>query len=95
MAKLDPLAFLLQDGSIPKFNREINDNVICYEPLNQFLDSLSHKDPGLKKLEIGAGTGARTDHILEWTRRRGRAHPGLYSVCLNQYFSSLSRVGSY
>lgn len=63
--KLDPLAFMFQDDSIPEFYREINDSFICYEPLDQFLDALSHKDSGLKILEIGAGTGATTDHILD------------------------------
>ncbi|KAL8846747.1 MAG: hypothetical protein Q9221_008190 [Calogaya cf. arnoldii] len=60
----DPLAFMFEDGSIPEFYREINQNVICYEPLERYLGLISHKNPGLKVLEIGAGTGATTDLIL-------------------------------
>ncbi|KAL8902861.1 MAG: hypothetical protein Q9207_004326 [Kuettlingeria erythrocarpa] len=62
--KTDPLAFMFEDDSIPEFYREVNEKVICYEPLERYLDLVSHKNPGLKVLEIGAGTGATTDFIL-------------------------------
>ncbi|KAL8971948.1 MAG: hypothetical protein Q9183_000811 [Haloplaca sp. 2 TL-2023] len=62
--EIDPLAFMFEDDSIPDFYREVNLNVICYEPLERYLELVSHKDPGVKILEIGAGTGATTDFIL-------------------------------
>ncbi|KAL8860211.1 MAG: hypothetical protein Q9178_003475 [Gyalolechia marmorata] len=62
--KTDTLAFMFEDDSIPEFYREVNQKVICYEPLERYLDLVSHKNPGLKVLEIGAGTGATTDFIL-------------------------------
>lgn len=60
----DPLTFMFEDDSIPEFYREVNMNVICYEPLERYLELVSHKNPGLKILEVGAGTGATTDFIL-------------------------------
>ena len=63
--QLDPLSFLFQGDLVLEFYRGINANVICYEPLNRYLDAMSHKNPALKVLEIGAGTGATTDFILE------------------------------
>lgn len=63
--ELDPLAFMFQDGWVPEFYREINKNVVCYEPFNEYIDLMSHKNPGLKVLEVGAGTGATTDFMLD------------------------------
>ena len=62
---LDPLTFMFEDDSVPEFYREVNSKVICYEPLYRYLDTMSHKNPGLKILEIGAGTGSSTDFILD------------------------------
>ncbi|KAL8658296.1 MAG: hypothetical protein Q9226_001112 [Calogaya cf. arnoldii] len=64
IGETDPLAFMFEDDSIPEFYREVNRNVICYEPLERYLGLITHKSPGLKVLEIGAGTGATTDFIL-------------------------------
>ncbi|MCJ1389859.1 hypothetical protein MMC18_002716 [Xylographa bjoerkii] len=62
---LDPLTFMFEDDSVPEFYREVNSKVICYEPLYRYLDTMTHKNPGLKILEIGAGTGSSTDFILD------------------------------
>ena len=63
--QLDPLAFMFQDDAIPEFYKEVNQNVICYEPFNQYIGAMCHRDPGMKVLEIGAGTGATTDFVLD------------------------------
>nr|XP_023908643.1 highly reducing polyketide synthase azaB-like [Quercus suber] len=62
--KLDPLELLFHDRTVTDFYEDINENVICFEPLGRFFDLLTHKNPGLEILEIGAGTGSTTDHIL-------------------------------
>ena len=62
--ELDPLSFMFQDDGVPDFYKEINRRVICYEPFNRYLELLCHKNPGLKILEIGAGTGATTDFVF-------------------------------
>ena len=68
---VDPLVFMFEGDFIPEFYREVNQKVICYEPLNSYLDILSHSNPGLKILEIGAGTGATTDFIVDALSTRG------------------------
>ncbi|KAI8725605.1 Carrier domain-containing protein [Fusarium sp. LHS14.1] len=37
---------------------------ICDERLRKFLDLASHENPGLRILEVGAGTGGFTGHVL-------------------------------
>lgn len=66
---------MFQDDSVPEFYREVNNKVICYEPLYKYLDAISHKNPGLNILEIGAGTGSTTNFILGAleTRDKGAA----------------------
>lgn len=61
---LDPLSFLFQDETIPNYYREINADVICFEPFARYLEAISHKNPGLRVLEIGAGVGAVTGNVL-------------------------------
>ena len=61
---IDPLTFMFEDDAVPEFYREVNREVVCYEPLKKYLKLLCHKNPGFKMLEIGAGTGSTTDYIL-------------------------------
>ena len=62
--ELEPLAFMFHGNSVPEFYAEVNRQVICWEPIYKYIDLMCHKNPGLKILEIGAGTGATTDLIL-------------------------------
>lgn len=62
--KLDPLEFLFRDDLVSEFYKEVNKQVISYKPLFQYLDLLVHQNPRMRILEVGAGTGASTDHIL-------------------------------
>ena len=62
--KLNPLEFLFQDDLVSEFYAEVNKQVISYRPLFRYLDLLVHQNPSSRILEIGAGTGASTDHIL-------------------------------
>lgn len=62
--ELDPLSFMFQDDCIPNHYREVNDDVFCFEPFARYLEAISHKNPALKVLEIGAGIGAVTGDVL-------------------------------
>ena len=62
--KLNPLEFLFQGDLVSEFYAEVNKQVISYRPLFRYLDLLVHQNPSMRILEIGAGTGASTDHIL-------------------------------
>lgn len=62
--ELDPLSFMFQDDRIPNHYQEVNDDVLCFEPFARYLEAISHKNPALKVLEIGAGVGAVTGDVL-------------------------------
>lgn len=61
---LDPLSFMFQDDTIPNYYREVNADVFCFPPFARYLEAISHKNPELRILEIGAGVGAVTGNIL-------------------------------
>ena len=63
--ELDPLSFMFQDDCIPNYYKEVNTDVLCFQTFATYLDAMSHKNPGLRVLEIGAGTGAVTEDILK------------------------------
>ena len=44
--------------------------------IEPYVDALAHKYPGLKVLEIGAGTGSATTFFLETLTRTGEGHRG-------------------
>lgn len=62
--ELEPLSFMFQEDSIPNYYREVNDDVFCFQPFARYLDAISHKNPALRVLEIGAGVGAVTGDVL-------------------------------
>ena len=90
--EIDPLAFMFEDDSIPEFYREVNQKVICYEPLERYLDLVSHKTPGLKVLEIGAGTGATTDFILGALDATNNDGDGCTLQCTQYDYTDISPV---
>lgn len=69
---LVPILCGKQDGLDLLFNRGLaesfyhNDSFqISYRQIASYLDLLAHKQPGLRILEIGAGTGAATSPIIQ------------------------------
>lgn len=63
--QLDPLTFLFKDNFVSDYYREVNSRVICFEPFAAWLDIISHKNPELNILEIGAGFGTGTKYVLD------------------------------
>lgn len=59
--KVDPLALMLQDGLLYTYY----DSVMTDGVLNKYMSMLSHKNPNMKILEIGAGTGGATLPCLQ------------------------------
>ena len=82
---LDPLTFMFEGDWVSDFYREVNRKVICYEPLNRFLDAIVHKDPKIRVLEIGAGTGATTDFILEALSQSGQGSSNVLGCARYDY----------
>jgi NADPH:quinone reductase-like Zn-dependent oxidoreductase/ubiquinone/menaquinone biosynthesis C-methylase UbiE len=68
LGEIDPLQLLFHDEYlIQGFYDEMNEVSRCLPSLANYLDLVLHKTPGIKILEIGAGTGATTkilNHIL-------------------------------
>ncbi|KAJ4300071.1 hypothetical protein N0V90_005320 [Kalmusia sp. IMI 367209] len=63
--EVDPLQlFFTDEGRMTKFYAEAMEDSTSQMPLSRFLDSLTHKTPNLKFLEVGAGTGGLTTEIM-------------------------------
>jgi len=63
--EVDPLQFLFNTDLLRDWYREVNHRT-CFDDLARYLELLSYKDPDLKVLEIGAGTGGTTGNILSY-----------------------------
>ena len=72
----DPLELLFQDDLLPDLYRFGMGADIGYEKIQRYVDAMAHKNPNLKVLEIGAGTGATTIPILETLSHHGEQEAG-------------------
>lgn len=62
--EVDPLEFLFKTDLLRDLYREVNGARTCFPEFARYLDALGHKNPNLKILEVGAGTGGTTEKIL-------------------------------
>ena len=60
---MDPLDLLFSGDLVEGYYQDIF-NVPCSQKAAMYLNLLSHKNPGMKILEVGAGTGAMTLQLL-------------------------------
>ena len=60
--KIDPLSVLFQGDLVKDYYLEINARLSGQ--FGKLMSLLSHKNPALKVLEVGAGTGSTTAHIM-------------------------------
>ncbi|KAF1961731.1 hypothetical protein CC80DRAFT_543094 [Byssothecium circinans] len=72
----DPLELLFTDDLLPNLYRFGMGADIGYEKIQRDVDGMGHKNPNLKILEIGAGTGATTIPILETLSYHGEQEAG-------------------
>lgn len=64
--EIDPLETIFTDQhDVADIYEELNRTGKAFPMLHAYLDALVHKDPGLRFLEIGAGTGATTNMVLD------------------------------
>ncbi|KAG9238586.1 hypothetical protein BJ875DRAFT_415989 [Amylocarpus encephaloides] len=60
--RVDPLEVIFETDLASNYYQEMNDRLCT--PLARLMEIISFKHPGMKILEIGAGTGATTNHIV-------------------------------
>nr|WHN38865.1 polyketide synthase 4 [Elsinoe perseae] len=61
----DPLEILFTDKLVEKAYREQPGAEYCLEVLGRYVKLLAHKNPNIKILELGAGTGAATASVVQ------------------------------
>lgn len=74
--ELDPLGFFFQGSLVKDYYHEVFDSVNCMAGLEKYLDALAHCNPSMKILEVGAGTGGMTGHILNTLLHHGESELG-------------------
>ncbi|KAI1498194.1 putative polyketide synthase [Biscogniauxia marginata] len=70
--KLDALELLVQDDILERLYSEHSLFKFHYAQLTEYMEAVVHKNPNLRILEIGAGTGGATMPIMEKIERNGR-----------------------
>lgn len=80
LGKVSPLDLLAQDNLLSAFYKEAPRMKKMGTQLAGLLRHLAHKNPRIRILEIGAGAGAMTGHVLEalGTDKSGGPHASLY-----------------
>lgn len=73
---VDPLELLFESGLMRDLYREVNSSRTCFLEFERYLDLLAHKNPNLRILEIGAGTGGTTAKILSTLSQDPAGEPG-------------------
>ncbi|KAK8065060.1 polyketide synthase PksD [Apiospora hydei] len=64
LGEVDPLGVAFDDrGLAEKFYADIF-NTICDDRFHRLFDLISHENPTMRVLEVGAGTGGMTEHVL-------------------------------
>ena len=63
-AKQDIVQLLFETNLVEQFYEQQSFGSIYYQKLISYLRALSHKHPDLNILEVGAGTGSFTQHVL-------------------------------
>ena len=72
----DPLELLFSGELARDDYQDMANNVRYVKPFQRYLDTLAHKNPGMKMLEIGAGTGVMTTYVLEILLGHGNEKTG-------------------
>ena len=62
--EVQPLEFLFKKNLLRDLYREVNGSRTCFPEFARYLDALAHKNPTMRVLEVGAGTGGTTEKIL-------------------------------
>lgn len=70
--QIDPLGLLLEDDLLTRFYAESPSSTRCYQHMVNYMEKVLFKKPNIKILEVGAGTGGATLHLLEALHAKGK-----------------------
>ncbi|KAI0144465.1 putative polyketide synthase [Xylariaceae sp. FL1272] len=70
LGKLSATEFLSQENILREYYDFHNSTAKFFGPLERFLQLLSHKNPALRVIEVGAGTGSTTKYVLDMLTSR-------------------------
>ena len=62
---VDPLGLMFGATLARDYYHEVSNNVTYNMRTSRYLDALAHKNPGMSILEVGAGTGGMTSHVIK------------------------------
>lgn len=71
---LNPLDVIFKDKIAENVYRYGLGSQRCYEQLCNYMDALAHKNPAMKVLEIGAGTGGATRPVMQTLTGNGQRY---------------------
>jgi NADPH:quinone reductase-like Zn-dependent oxidoreductase/ubiquinone/menaquinone biosynthesis C-methylase UbiE len=63
--KIDPLELLFSDDLLERLYRDGQWTIKMKDQIKAFIRAIAHKSPGLRMLEVGAGTGGMTSVVLD------------------------------
>nr|ALQ32786.1 putative polyketide synthase [Fusarium babinda] len=75
--ELDPLQVVFESNQADMFYSHLFRNLCADGRLNYFLELASHGNPALRILEVGAGTGGMTGHVISALQEREKRTGGL------------------
>nr|ALQ32756.1 putative polyketide synthase [Fusarium aywerte] len=77
VGQLDPLQVVFESDQAKIFYSDLFRNLCSDGQLNYVLDLAAHENPSLRILEVGAGTGGMTGHVISALQERERRTGGL------------------
>ncbi|KAK7754992.1 Type I Iterative PKS [Diatrype stigma] len=63
--KSDMVQLIFEDDLVEKFYERLLESSTCFRKLQVYLEDLTFKYPSMDFLEVGAGTGSFTEHVLK------------------------------
>ena len=73
---VDPLELMFEGSLARDYYQDIAAKVSYNIPMSRYLDALAHSNPGMRILEIGAGTGTVTSHVMKVLNNHGEEELG-------------------
>ncbi|CAG8960790.1 hypothetical protein HYFRA_00002327, partial [Hymenoscyphus fraxineus] len=73
---VNSMELLFKDEAMSEYYRHASTAYKAFSEVNAYIDALSHKNPNLKVLEIGAGTGSGTMDLMEVLTHHGDNEAG-------------------